>query len=145
MDHRPIIFALSLVLAGAVVAPALGAENSGTRQTFFPPDPAPPELANAYFTAHPGDPIHISTFGDAANPTQFFHAFGPAALSRAGVCRFTSTQVFAHRTDDGAISWDSKPANPREHAEPPYTMATVAPNPCPRRDEDVYVSLDNGI
>src|SRR5260370_29356516 len=100
MDHRPIIFALSLVLAGAVVAPALGAENSGTRQTFFAPDPAAPELANAYLTAHPGDAIEISTFGDAANPTQIFHAFGPAARSRAGLFRFTLTHGFAHRTHD---------------------------------------------
>jgi hypothetical protein len=142
---RSVAFALSFALTAAVVAPALGAEPPATTRTFFAPAPAAPELANAYLTAHPGDAIEISAFGDAANPTQIFHAFGPVARSRAGVCRFTSTQVFAHRADDGAISWDSKPANPREHAEPPYTMATVAGNPCPRQDEDVYVSLDNGI
>jgi hypothetical protein len=141
---RPLVMALSCVLVGAA-APALSAETSTTQQTFFAPGSAVPELANAYLTAHRGDAIEISSFGDPANPSQIFHAFGPVARSRAGVCRFTATQIFAHRADDGAISWDNKPSNPRERAEPPYTMAAIAGNPCPPQDQDGYVSLDNGI
>jgi hypothetical protein len=136
---------LAVTWAAGFITPALAADMAATTQTFFMPDPAQPELANAYLSAHPGDAIEFSSFGDPANPVQIFHAFGPVSRSRAGVCRFTATQVFAHRADDGTISWDSKPSNPNEHAEPPYTMAAVAANPCPKQDDESYAALDNGI
>lgn len=125
---------------------ARGAEATATVQTFFASDPSIPELANDYLRTHSGDAIEILSFGDPAkDATQIFHAFGPVSRSRAGVCRFTSTQIFPHRSDDGAISWDNKSSNPREHAEPPYPLAAVAGNPCPRQDANGYASLDTGI
>ncbi|HEY4265352.1 MAG TPA: hypothetical protein VGM72_08540 [Micropepsaceae bacterium] len=136
---------LALSFAPIALTPVLAAGPAATAQTFFAPDSTAPELANAYLMMHPGDALEISSFGDPANPMQILHAFGPVSRSRAGVCRFTATQVFAHRSDDGTISWDSKPSNPREHAEPPYTMAAVAGNPCPKQNDDAYASLDDGI
>jgi hypothetical protein len=61
------------------------------------------------------------------------------------VCRFTETQVFPHRADDGTISWNTIPLNVREHAEPPYTMAAIGGNSCPAQSDDGYTALEDGI
>ena len=138
---------LSFALTVVVIAPASAAEATGTKQTFFATDPAAPELANAYLRTHPGDGIEIVPFSEPGkDPTQTFHGLGPVSRSRVGVCRFTATEVFPHRSGDGAISWDSTPPNPREqHAEPPYIMAAMAGTPCPRQNEDAYAALEDGI
>ncbi|HXI99710.1 MAG TPA: hypothetical protein VNH44_00720, partial [Micropepsaceae bacterium] len=53
--------------------------------------------------------------------------------------------IFPHRADDGTISWNNTPLNPREHAEPPYIMAAVAGMPCPQQDAAAYAALEMGI
>jgi len=134
---------LAFALAGAAT-PAAAAD--ATKQAYFAGDSSAPELASDYLRSHPGDGIEIMQFRDAGkDPMQIFHVLGPASRSRAGVCRYTATEVFAHRADDGAISWNNMPLNPREHAEPPYTMAAVAGASCPRQDSDAYAALEMGI
>jgi hypothetical protein len=135
-----------LALTAAVCTPAAALDATRTRETYFAAGPSAPELANAYLRAHPSDAIEIISFGEPGKePTQIFHAFGPPSRSRAGVCRFTATQVFPHRSDDRTVAWDSTPPNPREHAEPPYTMAAVAGTSCPRQNEAAYAALEPGI
>ena len=137
---------LALALTAGSVTPADAADATRARATFFTADAATPELAKDYLSAHPGNGIEILTFTEAGkDSTEIFHAFSPVARSRAGVCRFTSTQVFPHRTDDGTISWNTIPLNVREHAEPAYTMAAVAGNSCPAQSDDGYAALESGI
>jgi hypothetical protein len=136
----------SFALAASGLTPANAAEATRAKDTFFTGDVAAPELANDYLRNHPGNAIEILTFNETGkDPTEIFHALGPVARSRAGVCRFTATQVFPHRADDGTISWNTIPLNVREHAEPAYTMAAVAGNICPRQNEDGYAALESGI
>ncbi|HEX3484077.1 MAG TPA: hypothetical protein VHT51_03395 [Micropepsaceae bacterium] len=143
-NPRPAAFLFLLALAGA--SPAAAADIATTRQAFFTADSSAPELAKDYVGSHPGYGIEITEFHDAGkDPTQIFHGLGPVSRSRAGVCRFTATEIFPHRADDGAISWDSMPLNPREHAEPPFTMAAVGGANCPRQDAAAYAALESGI
>jgi hypothetical protein len=148
MDHASVgLFGLmaSFALAGAF-APAAAAEATRVRQVFFAGDASPLELASSYLLAHPGDGIEIISFTQPGKETtETFYGFGPVTRSPAGVCRFTSTQVFPHRPDDGTITWDRTPPNPREHAQPPYAMAAIAAAPCPRQSEEAYTTLDDGI
>ena len=68
-----------------------------------------------YLKSHPGEAFQIASFKPAGREAfQMFFAFGTVARSRAGVCRFMATQVFAHRAEGGAITWDSKPDDPKE-------------------------------
>ena len=137
---------MPLALAVSFVTAANAAEPVRTRETYFTVDMTAPDLANDYLRNHPGNAIEILSFtAPGRDTTQIFHALGPVARSRAGVCRFTSTQLFAHPADDGTISWNTIPLNVREHAEPPYTMAAVAGNPCPRQNDDSYTALEDGI
>jgi hypothetical protein len=138
--------ALLAVALATWLLPANGAEPLRTRDVYFTADAAAPERAKDYLDNHPGNAIEILSFSEPGkDATQIFHALGPVARSRAGVCRFTSTQVFPHPTDDGSISWNTIPLNVREHAEPPFTMAAVAANACPRQNDDGYTALEDGI
>jgi hypothetical protein len=149
MVHRPRLRTLKTLASFALMValtPADAAEATRAKATFFAGDAAAPELADDYLRTHPGEGIEILTFSESGkDPTEIFHALGPMARSRAGVCRFTATQIFPHRADDGTIAWNSTPLNPREHAEPAYTMAAVAGNSCPKEDDDNYASVEGGI
>ena len=150
MNHRQRLHAFgamaSFALTVCAITPASPAEATRVKQTFFTADAAAPELANDYLRAHPGDALEILSFSEPGkDPTEIFHALGPVSRSRAGVCRFTATQLFPHHADAGTISWNAMPLNPREHAEPAYTMAAVAGNACPRQNEEAYASLEDGI
>ena len=148
MIHRLKLWTLAALasLLAAGPTPADAAEAARTKATFFTADSATPELAKDYLGAHPRMGIEILTFTEPGkDPTEIFHALSAAARTPAGVCRFTSMQIFPHRADDGTISWNTIPLNVREHAEPPYTMAAIAGNSCPAQDDDSYAALEGGI
>ena len=142
---RPLRVLTPLALAAMAFGPA-AAQMTRTQQTYFAPDPSAPELANAYLQAHPGDAIEIVTFRQAGkDQADLFYRFGPVSRSRQGVCRFTATEVFAHRSGEGNVSWDSTPPDPAERVDPPSAMAALAGAPCPRQSQETYVSLDDGV
>ena len=143
---QPFAFLLPLALTAFVFTPVAAQESTRAKETYFATDPSVPELANDYLRMHPGDAIEIVSFNQAGkDPVQNYYAFGPTSRSPQGVCRFTATQIFPHRSDDGKISWDSMPPRPSDRVEPPFTMAILAGNSCPRQSEDVYSALDNGV
>ena len=137
---------LALALS-ALGAPAPAAAQANTRElhTYYSGDASAPELASDYLRSHPGEAFQIASFKPAGREAfQMFFAFGTVARSRAGVCRFMASQVFAHRAEGGAITWDSKPDDPMERVEPPSPMAAVATN-CPPQSDEAYTVLDDGI
>ena len=134
-----------LALTATTFGPA-AAQMAREQKTFFAPDPAAPELANAYLQSHPGNAFEIVTYRQPGkDPTDIFYSFGPVSRSRQGVCRFIATEVFAHRSGEGTLSWDSTPSDPADRPDPPSPMAAIAGMPCPRQSQDAYVSLDDGI
>jgi hypothetical protein len=135
---------LALAMAGAL-SPAAAQNVTRERHTYYSGDASAPELAQDYLKAHPGEAIEIASINQTGKePLQMFYAFGTVARSRAGVCRFTASQVFSHRADGGAISWDSKPEDPSDRVEPPSPMAAEAAM-CPPQSEEAYAALDDGI
>ena len=139
-------FAIAPFLAVGALAAPCSAQPTSTKQTYFAPDASAPELVNPYLTAHAGHAMEVIAFMENGKDlTTIYYDFGPLTRSARGVCQFTATQVFPHRADDGTTTWDSTPPNPRDRVEPPFTMALIAPAPCPRQNEDLYVTLDKDI
>lgn len=129
----------------AVLSPATAQNSSRERHIYYSGDASAPEPAGDYLRTHPGEAIEVASITQAGRePIQMFYAFGAVARSRAGVCRFTARQVFAHRGDGGAIAWDSTPDDPNERVEPATPMALVAPM-CPPQSEEAYAAMDDGI
>ncbi len=144
---RPVASILA-ALALALIAPARAdaADATRTKQVYFAADASTPDLAKDYLNAHPGNALEISTFTlPGQPPAESYYAFGPVARSRAGVCRFTETQIFPVRAEDGSVLWSSIPTDPAIHADPPAMMAAVAPAACPKPSENDYSALDDGI
>ena len=139
---------MTLVLAlSALGAPAPAAAQTNTRElhTYYSGDASASELAADYLKSHPGEAFQIASFTPTGRePFQMFFAFGTVSRSRAGVCRFMQSQVFAHRAEGGAITWDNKPDDPKERVEPPQPMAAFAAN-CPPQSDEAYTVLDDGI
>jgi hypothetical protein len=134
------------VLFAAVPCTLAVAQPTSTKQTYFAPEMSAPGDVNGYLTAHAGHAMEVIAFMENGKDTvRIYYDFGPITRSGRGVCQFTAVQVFPHRADDGTVTWDSTPPNPRDRFEPPFTMAMIAPNPCPRQNEDLYVTLDKDI
>ena len=141
--------ARAMVFLGlATVAPlSPAAAQTSTRElhTYYSGDASLPELASDYLRSHPGEAFQIASFTPAGrDPFQMFFGFGTVSRSRAGVCRYMASQVFAHRMDGGAVTWDNKPEDPKERVEPPSPMAAVA-TMCPPQSDETYAVLDDGI
>ena len=138
-------------LAGALLCAALTfttaqAQPTSTKHTYFAPETSAPDGVNDYLTAHSGHVMEVIAFMENGKDTaQIYYDFGPISRSARGVCQFTAMQMFPHRGDAGAFAWDSTPPNPRDRVEPPFTMALSAAAPCPRQNEDLYVTLDKDI
>lgn len=133
------------VAAAALYSPA--AAQTATREihTYHNGDASAPELASDYLHSHPSEAFQIASFSQTGRePLQMFFAFGTVSRSRAGVCRYTASQVFPHRAEGGAISWDSKPEDPKDRVEPPSQMAAAAAM-CPPQSDETYTVLDDGI
>jgi hypothetical protein len=129
----------------AAVSPAAAQTATRELHTYYGGDASAPELASDYLRSHPGEAFQIASFSQTGRePLQMFFAFGKASRSRAGVCRYTASQVFPHRMDGGPVTWDSKPEDPTEHVEPPSPMAAVAAM-CPAQSDETYAVLDDGI
>jgi hypothetical protein len=137
--------------AAAVLFAALSftdaeAQPTSTKQTYFAPEMSAPDSVNAYLTAHAGHAMEVIAFMEAGKDTmQIYYDFGPIRRSARGVCQFTATQMFPHSANGSAVTWDSTPPNPRDRVEPPFTLALIAANPCPRQNEDLYITLDKDI
>ena len=141
------VIGVAPVLAAAFFAAApASAQPTSTKQTYFAPEASAPDGVNAYLGAHPGHAMEVIAFMEAGKDVaQIYYDFGPLTRSARGVCQFTAAQMFPHRADDATITWDSTPPSPRDRVEPPFTMALIAGAPCPRQDEDLYVTLDKDI
>ena len=137
--------ALCFLFTAAATSPAAAQTSTRELHTYYGGDASAPELASDYLRSHPGEAFQIASFKPAGREAfQMFFAFGAVSRSRAGVCRFMASQVFPHRMDGGAISWDSKPEDPMERVEPPSPMAAVA-TMCPPQSDEAYTVLDDGI
>ena len=124
----------------AAVSPAAAQTTTRELHTYYSGDASSPELASDYLRSHPGEAFQIASFSQTGRePLQMFFAFGKASRSRAGVCRYTASQVFPHRAESGVITWDNKPEDPTEHVEPPSPMAAVAAM-CPAQSDAVFLS-----
>ena len=139
--------AMLFLSAAAATAPCAASAQTATRElhTYHSGDASVPELASDYLHSHPGEAFQIASFSQTGRePLQMFFAFGTPSRSRTGVCRYTASQVFPHRAEGGATSWDSKPEDPKERVEPPSPMAAVAAM-CPPQSDEAYTVLDDGI
>jgi hypothetical protein len=134
------------VLLAVLPSIAANAQPTSTKKTYFAPEMSAPEDVNGYLTAHARHAMEVIAFTEnGKDTTKIYYDFGPITRSARGVCQFTAMQVFPHPADNGPIAWDSTPPNPRDRVEPPFTMALIAPNPCPPQNEDLYVTLDKDI
>jgi hypothetical protein len=134
------------VLLVALPLTAAEAQPTSTKQTYFTLQTSAPDAVNAYLTTHVNHALEVISFMENGKDTSLiYYDFGPLARSPRGVCQFTASQMFAHAADNGPVTWDSTPPNPRDRVEPPFTMALIAPAPCPPQNEDLYVTLDKDI
>jgi len=139
------IILLTALAMAASLAPATAQTNTRELHTYYHGDASAPELASDYLQSHPGEAIQILSINQTGRePLQMLFAFGVVARSRAGVCRYTASQIFPHRAEGGAVSWDNKPEDPKERVEPPSAMAAVA-TMCPPQSDETYAVLDDGI
>src|SRR5689334_25217506 len=91
-----------LIAATAAAAASPAAAQTGTRElhTYYSGDASAPELAADYLKSHPGEAFQIASFTPMGRePFQMFFGYGAVTRSRAGVCRFMASQVFAHRCE----------------------------------------------
>jgi len=140
--ERVVLLAFGIASA---LSPATAQTISREEHTYYSGDASAPEPASDYLRTHPGEAIEVASVTQTGHePLQLFYAFGAVARSRAGVCRFTASQIFPHRADGGVISWDTKPEDPNERVEPPSPMAAIAVM-CPPQSDQTYSALDDGI